>query len=166
LEDLCGDFSHELEIEQWVAGDPDDVFEFFSDARNLERITPPHLKFNVLDVSTNELREGTLIDYALRLHGLPIRWQSRIEDWKPNDRFVDVQTRGPYALWQHRHEFEPHEGGTIVRDRVRYRMPLGALGDLVAGSFVRSDLRRIFDYRRVQMMSLFPPKTEQAWDEV
>jgi hypothetical protein len=167
LGDLCGDLSHQLEREQWLPGDPDEVFEFFSDAHNLERITPPHLKFNVLDVSTKPLQEGTLINYSLRLHGLPIRWQSRIEDWKPNDCFVDTQTHGPYALWHHTHEFEPHDGGTIVRDRVRYRVPLGAVGDLVAGSWVRSDLLRIFDYRRVQMMSLFhPDRTQRVWDEV
>lgn len=167
LAEICGDLSHAFEREQWLPHDPGEVFEFFSDVRNLERITPPFLNFNVRDLSTKELGEGTLINYSLRLHGLPMRWQSRIEDWKPNERFVDTQTSGPYALWHHTHEFEPHNGGTIVRDRVRYRLPLGALGDLVAGAWIRSDLRRIFDYRRLQMMSLFPAgRVQTAWDEV
>lgn len=166
LADLCRDLSHGLEREQWVPHPVDEVFSFFADTRNLERITPPLLKFNVRGMSTKEMQEGTTIDYSLRLHGLPVRWTSRIEDWVPNERFVDTQTSGPYALWHHTHEFEAHDGGTIVRDRVRYRVPFGALGDLVAGSWVRKDLRRIFEYRRLQMMSLFPPQTEEPWDEV
>lgn len=166
LADICGDLSHAIEREQWVPHPVEEVFPFFADARNLERITPEFLGFNVRKVSTKELKEGTTIDYSLRLHGLPVRWTSRIEDWSPNRRFVDTQTSGPYALWHHTHEFEPYEGGTIVRDRVRYRVPFGALGDLVAGSWVRSDLRRIFEYRRRQMMSLFPEETkQQPWDE-
>jgi uncharacterized protein (TIGR01777 family) len=167
LEEICSDLSNQLEREQWVPHDPDEVFRFFSDARNLERITPPFLNFNVRNISTPQLGEGSLIDYSIRLNGLPVRWRSRIEDWKPNESFVDTQTRGPYALWHHTHEFEPHNGGTIVRDRVRYRVPFGALGNLVGGAWVRSNLRRIFDYRRLQMMSLFPAeRAEKAWDEV
>jgi len=112
------------------------------------------LRFRVLGMTTREVVEGTLIDYALRLHGIPLRWQSRIESWVPNRKFVDVQTRGPYASWRHTHEFESDDGGTIIRDRVRYRLPLGALGELAAGWLVDRDLDAVFDFRRRRIEEL------------
>jgi ligand-binding SRPBCC domain-containing protein len=134
---------------------PAEVFAFFADARNLERITPPFLNFRILQISTPELREGTRIDYRLSLHGLPVRWQSLIRDWSPNRSFVDTQTRGPYRSWEHTHEFVPHRGGTVIRDRVRYELPLGALGQLAAGSWVDADLDRIFAFRRAKIREIF-----------
>ncbi len=154
LEDLCSDPSHALTREQRVSRPPEQVFPFFSDPANLERITPPFLRFRVLGMSTPRIDNGTLIDYALRLHGIHLRWQSRIESWIPERAFVDVQTRGPYAFWHHTHEFEPDGGGTIIRDRVRYQLPLGALGDLVAGWLVRRDLEAVFDFRRQRIQEL------------
>jgi len=154
LADLCADPSHELLVEQRLALPPERVFPFFSDPRNLEKITPDFLRFRVLGMTTPEIADGTLIDYALRLHGIPVRWQSRIESWTPNRRFVDEQIRGPYAWWHHTHEFEPDAGGTIVRDRVRYRLPLGALGESVAGWLVRRDLAAVFDFRRKRIAEL------------
>jgi ligand-binding SRPBCC domain-containing protein len=148
LADLCRDPSHLVEREQLVRRPRDQVFPFFSDARNLERITPEFLRFRVKNMSTPEIGQGTLIDYRLSLHGLPVGWRSRIEEWRPDERFVDVQLRGPYSFWHHTHEFEPVPEGTIVRDRIRYRLPFGALGDLVAGSFVARDVDRIFAHRR------------------
>jgi ligand-binding SRPBCC domain-containing protein len=91
---------------------------------------------------------GTLIDYRLRLRGLPLRWLSRIEEWEHERGFVDRQLRGPYRLWHHRHEFEPCGDATVVRDRVRYALPLGRLGAAANAAFVWRDLERIFDYRR------------------
>lgn len=158
LADLCSDSSHELEYEQWLAGEPDEIFAFFSAARNLEQITPDFLHFRVLSSTTPELREGTCINYRLSLHGIPVRWQSRIESWEPHRRFVDVQTRGPYKLWRHTHEFEPCNGGTLIRDRVRYELPLGAIGDVVAGGLVARDLQAIFEFRRKKMEELFEPR--------
>ncbi len=105
--------------------------------------------------TTRELREGTCIDYRLSLHGIPMRWRSRIAAWEPNRRFVDVQVRGPYKLWEHTHEFEPHDGGTLMRDLVRYELPLGAAGELVAGSRVTRDLQAIFEFRRKKIDELF-----------
>ena len=99
-----------LQREQELPGTPDEVFPFFAEARNLEAITPPFLNFHV--VSADEMRVGALIEYRLRLHGIPIRWLTRIEEWEPGVRFVDAQIRGPYALWHHTHEFEPHDDGT------------------------------------------------------
>jgi uncharacterized protein (TIGR01777 family) len=154
LEDLCADLSHELTVEQRLARPPEEVFPFFSDPANLERITPPFLGFRVRGTSTAQIGNGTLIDYALRLHGIPLRWQSRIESWAPPRVFVDTQTRGPYALWHHTHEFEEDAGGTIIRDRVRYRLPFGALGDWIGSGLVRRDLAAIFDFRRQRIQEL------------
>lgn len=154
LEDLCQDYSHELVAEQWLARSPERIFPFFSDPANLERITPDFLHFQVLGTSRARIGTGTQINYALRLHGIPLRWQSRIEDWTPNRKFVDVQISGPYHTWHHTHEFEAADGGTLIRDRVRYELPLGALGDLIAGGFVRRDLDAVFDYRREKIREL------------
>ncbi len=100
-----------------------------------------------------EMKVGALIDYRLRLRGLPIRWQSEISDWDPPHRFVDEQRRGPYQLWHHTHEFAEVDGGTAVRDIVRYRVPGGVLADVL---FVRRDLRKIFGYRQEKLAALFP----------
>lgn len=154
LDDLCGEPAHEILSEQRVDRPPSEVFRFFSAPANLEKITPPFLGIRVLGESTAEMKVGTSIDYSLRIHGVPVRWQSRIESWEPDRSFVDVQTRGPYALWRHAHEFEPDDGGTIVRDRVRYRLPLGALGEAVAGALVRRDLEAVFDYRTRRIREL------------
>jgi uncharacterized protein (TIGR01777 family) len=154
LDDLCTDTSHELIVEQRLARAPEQVFPFFSDPGNLEKITPAFLRFRVLGTTTARIDSGTLIDYGLRLHGIPLRWQSRIESWAPNRMFVDVQTRGPYVWWHHTHEFEPDDGGTVIRDRVRYSLPFGALGDLIAGRLVRRDLEAVFDFRRQRTQEL------------
>lgn len=138
---------HIIEREQLVNRPLEDVFDFFAAARNLEALTPPWLRFEVVTPEPIEMRAGALIDYRLRLHGVPLRWRTRIEDWQPGRRFVDVQLQGPYRLWHHTHEFRPHPEGTIVRDRVRYRLPLGPLGALGQVLLVRWDLRRVFAYR-------------------
>jgi ligand-binding SRPBCC domain-containing protein len=141
--------SHRLEREQTVPRQLGDVFEFFSAARNLELITPPWLGFEVLSAEPEPMRQGTLISYRLKLHGVPLRWQSRIEEWQPGRLFVDAQVRGPYRLWRHRHEFEEvGVGSTLVRDRVDYALPLGPLGSVAHAAFVARDLQRIFDFRR------------------
>lgn len=146
---------HVIRREQRVQGDPDTVFGFFADAGNLESITPPWLQFRIVTPRPLEMRLGTLIEYRLTLHGLPISWLTRIEEWVPGERFVDVQLHGPYALWHHTHEFEPDgDGHTIVRDVVRYALPLGPLGELAHRAFVRHDLERIFDYRTVSLPSM------------
>ena len=123
----------------------DQVFPFFAEARNLGRITPPWLRFEVLTPEPIAVAEGTLIDYRLRWHGLPIPWRSEISVWEPPQRFVDRQLRGPYRLWVHEHRFEDQGGSTVVHDRVRYAVPGGRLIDAL---FVRRDVERIFAYRR------------------
>ena len=140
---------HLLEREQRIELPIARAFAFFGDARNLERITPPWLGFEVTTPGPIEMGAGTLIEYRLRLHRVPVRWRTRIEAWEPPHRFVDAQVRGPYSLWEHTHTFE--EDGpeaTIIRDRVRYSIPLGPLGELADRLLVRRDLKQIFDYRR------------------
>ena len=138
--------SRVLEREQVVAASLEEAFAFFGDPRNLERITPPWLHFRILD-APRELTAGSLLHYRLRLFGIPIGWRTRIAAWEPPHRFVDVQLRGPYRLWEHTHELEPVAGGTLIRDRVRYRIPLQAL----ARRPVERWLRAIFDYRAAAM---------------
>ena len=139
---------HALERSQRLDVPPERAFAFFADARNLEAITPPWLRFRVVTADPITMAEGTLIDYRLRLHGLPLRWRTRIDAWEPPHRFVDTQLRGPYALWEHTHTFEPIGSDAVtICDRVRYALPLGVLGRLAHALFVRRDLDRIFDYR-------------------
>ena len=140
---------HVITREQDLPKPPEEVFPFFADARNLEAITPPWLGFRIVREPA-EMRVGTLIEYRLRLHRVPVSWLTRIEEWVPGRRFVDQQMHGPYRLWHHLHEFEPTPGGrsTLMRDTVRYALPLGPLGEVAHRTFVRRDLERIFDYRR------------------
>lgn len=123
------------------------VFAFFSEAHNLEAITPPELNFRILTPDPIVLETGALIEYQLRLFGVPFRWVTRIAEWIPPERFVDEQLRGPYALWVHTHTFEATPSGTVIRDQVRYRLPLSPLGD-VSYPFVRAQVGRIFEHRR------------------
>jgi ligand-binding SRPBCC domain-containing protein len=133
---------------QVLPGSPDEVFPFFADARNLEAITPPLLGFEVVTPDPIEMRVGTLIQYRLRLRGVPISWLTSIQAWDPPHRFVDVQVRGPYALWHHTHEFVAHPGGTLMTDVVRYAIGFGPLGAVAARAFVHRDVAKIFEYRR------------------
>jgi ligand-binding SRPBCC domain-containing protein len=147
-----------LERSQLLRLEPERAFAFFTDARNLERITPPWLAFNVATPGTIQMRAGTLIDYRLKLHGVPVRWRTRIEVWEPPDRFVDVQLRGPYAAWEHTHTFDAAgEAAAVIGDRVRYALPLGVLGRLVHAAIVKRDLEQIFDYRERMVAELLQP---------
>ncbi len=139
---------HQLSRTQLLAKPIEEVFVFFSDASNLEALTPPFLRFRILTPMPIEMRSGAQLDYELSLFGVPMRWRTRITDWKPGLRFVDEQEAGPYALWRHTHEFEARGTSTLVRDVVDYSMPLGPLGMLAHGLFVRRALDRIFDFRR------------------
>lgn len=134
-----------LEREQWLPRPITPVFAFFADALNLEAITPPWLRFRIVSPTPIVMRTGTLIEYRLRIRGVPIRWKTRISQWSPPTGFTDEQISGPYRLWVHEHSFTPHEGGTLCKDRIRYRH-FG--GELVNRLFVAPELDRIFDYRR------------------
>jgi ligand-binding SRPBCC domain-containing protein len=128
------------------------VFPFFADAGNLETITPPWLQFEIVAPRPIAMRTGAFIDYRLRLHGIPLHWQSEITAWEPPHRFVDEQRRGPYRVWIHEHTFAERDSGTEMRDFVRYAAPGGWL---VERLFVRHDVRRIFEYRARKLQELF-----------
>jgi len=136
-------FSYSTEL--WLPRPRSEVFPFFADAGNLERITPPWLKFEVITPAPITIRAGALIDYRLKVHGIPLRWRTEITEWNPPHGFVDQQVRGPYHLWHHTHTFMEREGGTLCRDEVVYR-PRG--GWLINALFVRGDVERIFRYRQ------------------
>jgi ligand-binding SRPBCC domain-containing protein len=144
-----------LEREQWLPQPIDELFQFFSRPENLQVITPPWLDFRMVD-TPEVLQAGSLIRYRLRWHRVPIRWTTEISEWKPPYRFVDRALSSPYALWNHAHSFRPHEGGTLMRDRVTYALPFAALGRLVHAAMVKRDVERIFDFRAETMRRLFP----------
>ncbi|MDX6706469.1 MAG: hypothetical protein QOI48_2315 [Solirubrobacteraceae bacterium] len=146
---------HTLRREQRLSGSPQSVFAFFSDAANLEAITPPMLGFRIATPGSIEMRTGTLIEYRLRVHGVPMRWTTAIREWEPPHRFVDEQLRGPYALWQHTHTFQDDgSGGTLMSDVVRYAIGFGPLGAVAQRLLVRRDLDAIFDYRAARVREL------------
>jgi ligand-binding SRPBCC domain-containing protein len=151
-----------LQREQWIPRPIDEVFAFFADARNLEALTPSWLGFHILSPESIVMGAGASIVYRLRWRGLPVRWTTEIALWEPPFRFVDVQRRGPYALWHHTHDFEPHEGGTRMLDRVRYALPLGPLGTLMHRLIVRRDLDLIFAYRAIRIDEFFGSRIEKG----
>ena len=140
-----------LKTEQKIEKSQDQLFTFFSDAHNLAEITPPWLNFRMLTLAPIEMKVGTLIDYRLKLRGIPIRWQSEITAWDPPHRFVDEQRRGPYRCWTHTHTFVPVPDGTLIRDEVEYAV-LG--GWLVQKFFVAPDIEKIFAYRSTKLKEL------------
>lgn len=133
----------------------EELFPFFADAYNLERITPPWLKFRVLTAAPIEMHVGTLIDYRLSLYGIPVRWRTEIRGWDPPHRFVDAQLRGPYRLWVHEHRFEDDGDGCLMIDRVEYISPVGWL---VHRPLVTPQVERIFDYRCDALRKIFGPE--------
>jgi ligand-binding SRPBCC domain-containing protein len=138
----------ELARSQFVPRSREDIFAFFSNAENLEAVTPPWLRFRILSPRPIHMNKGRRIDYALRIHGVTIGWTSEITAWEPPLRFVDEQVRGPYRIWVHEHRFEAVPDGTRVIDRVRYAVPGGRL---VNGLLVGPDLDRVFGFRREQL---------------
>lgn len=135
------------------------VFDFFADAGNLEALTPPSLRFRIETPKPIPMFAGTLIDYRLNLRQIPIRWQTEISDWNPPHRFVDRQLRGPYRRWEHTHEFTECDGGTLVRDSVRFIAPGGRL---IRKLFVQPELARIFQYRHDQLAEILGTSTRSV----
>ncbi len=140
-----------FESDLWVPRPLDEVFRFFSDATNLQQLTPPWLRFRILTPKPIAMHQGTQIDYRIRLHGIPISWQSEISVWDPPLRFVDIQRRGPYRRWVHTHTFAAEGIGTRVSDRVDFEVPFGWL----TGRFVLHDVEKIFAFRRQVLVKRF-----------
>ena len=136
----------------WLPKRREEVFSFFADAANLEKLTPPLLHFEILTPQPIPMQAGTLIDYRLRVHGVPLKWKTRISVWEPPSRFVDEQLRGPYRQWIHEHRFEEENGGTLCVDTVRYAVWGGAL---VNALVVKRDVAKIFTYRNTQLREMF-----------
>ncbi len=146
--------TYHLERSQFIPRSLEETFFFFSDAANLERITPEFLRFQIVTPSPIQLQVGALIDYRLRLLGVPLRWRTQIEVFEPPTRFVDVQLQGPYRYWRHTHEFRRDGDGTRMLDRVDYQLPMGFVGAIVHGIFVRRTLETIFDFRSQRISEL------------
>ena len=121
----------------------------------MERITPPWLQFRVLGKSTDVMQTGTRIDYRLKIRGVPVRWQSVIDEWSPGSHFVDYQSRGPYALWHHTHRFQAHGNRTLMIDEIHFKVPGGVAGEWLVGWWVKKDIQKIFAFRRAQIEAYF-----------
>ncbi len=145
---------YQLQRTQLIPAERKLVFGFFSEAANLEVLTPPFLNFKIMTPPPINMAPGTLIDYELRLYRIPIGWRTRIESFVAFESFVDLQERGPYRYWRHLHEFTDAEGGTLVRDTVDYELPGGPLG-LLGHVFVKRSLERIFNFRREAIARIF-----------
>jgi ligand-binding SRPBCC domain-containing protein len=144
-----------LTIEQWLPRLIGEVFAFFSDAHNLDVLTPPWLHFRILTPRPIPMGAGTIIEYRLRWRGVPLFWRTEVPLWQPPHRFVDRQVRGPYLQWVHEHTFEERDGGTLMRDTVNFAVPGGLLEPALAHLIVTPDVRRIFAYRRQKMRERF-----------
>lgn len=141
-----------LERRLWVPRPLSEVFGFFAEAGNLQKLTPAFLDFRIVTPQPITMAVGTLIDYRISLHGVPMRWRTRISAWQPPHRFADEQLRGPYSIWWHEHHFVEHDGGTSILDRVHYRAPLSLIAHPL---IVRRELAQIFDYRTQIITSRF-----------
>lgn len=149
--------TYRIRTDQTLERPLDLVFDFFSDAGNLETITPPELRFEILTPQPIPMAAGTRIEYRLRLFGVPFRWRTVISVWEPGRRFVDEQESGPFALWVHEHVFDsPTPTSTRIRDEVRYALPLEPFGR-IAHPIVRARLDRIFSYREARVRELLGP---------
>ncbi len=142
-------------VSQFVPDKIENVFNFFSAAQNLEKITPDFLNFKVKNMSSEEIEKDTIINYKLKIHGIPASWQTQIVEFKPLEMFIDNQNKGPYSMWQHTHTFTPVKNGTLIEDRIKYKIPGHLIGLLALGSFIRKDVTQIFRYRVKSIQSKF-----------
>jgi ligand-binding SRPBCC domain-containing protein len=132
-----------------------EVFEFFSNAENLNKITPPDMQFKILTPLPIIIKKGTLIDYKIKVNGIPFKWQTEISEWEPNKRFVDKQLKGPYRVWIHEHTFEEKDGKTIMNDHVQFLSPGWFLEPIINKLFIEKKVKGIFAYREKILTNLF-----------
>jgi ligand-binding SRPBCC domain-containing protein len=151
--------TYQLKTELWLPQPRAEIFQFFADPANLERLTPRWLRFEIISEDAQPVTEGARLDYRLRIRGVPIKWQSEITIWNPPRRFVDRQAKGPYKSWVHEHTFLEHGGGTLVNDNVQYSVFGGALVNRI---FVAPDLDRVFKYRHRTLKTIFRSSDEKG----
>lgn len=144
-----------FESYQFIPKKREEVFSFFSNPANLKKITPSELSFTMQKMSSAEIQKGTEIDYKFSKYGLPMKWKSLITQWDPQSQFADVQLKGPYSVWHHTHSFYEIESGTIIHDKVLFKLPLGPLGFLIAELLVKADIRKIFNFRSTVLDKVF-----------
>ncbi|HEV2171877.1 MAG TPA: SRPBCC family protein [Candidatus Binatus sp.] len=154
---------HTLERVQVVRRPLAETFRFFTDPRNLKRLTPEHLNFKFLEPPPSELHVGSTVDYQIRLYGVPVHWRTRIEFVDAPKKFVDVQEKGPYALWRHRHLFrDVGHGRTEIKDQLEYVLPLWPVGEVAYYLFVDRALREIFDFRETELAAIIAAESRSA----
>ena len=151
--------THHLNSEIWLPSPRGRVFDFFADPKNLQRITPDWLQFEITSNPKLGISQGTVLEYRLKLRGIPLRWRSEIAVWEPPRRFVDRQVKGPYSLWVHEHTFVEEKGGTKVGDHVEYA---AVGGPLVQKFFIAPDLEKIFAYRKRVLEKIFAAEEQTA----
>jgi ligand-binding SRPBCC domain-containing protein len=144
-----------LSCEQFVPIARNQVFAYFQEPENLAQITPSKLTFRLLTPSPIPMHTGSVIDYTIKLGLFPMRWTTLIADYKSPEMFTDIQIKGPYSFWHHKHHFEELSGGTIIRDTVHYALPFGVFGRLIHSLMVRTQLRKIFQYRHDRIQQMF-----------
>jgi len=152
---------HVMESRLWLARRRPDVFAFVADPANLPRVMPPSLRVRLLTPSVR-MEAGAVLDLRIGWLGMPMRWRMFVREWDPPYRFVDVQVRGPYARWEHRHRFLEEGDGTWIEDRLTYRLPAGALGRTAHALLVARQLRAAWAYRREQLIALLTPVSARA----
>lgn len=144
-----------LHRRQWIPEDIENTWQFFSAEKNLETITPPWLQFKVRKKDTDTIETGSHIDYDLKIHGIPVHWRSKILDFQPQKQFRDVQIKGPYQVWDHLHKFKKLGKGTLIEDYIRYKLPVGLVGNLFGLPIVQRDVKQIFNFRQNKLKELF-----------
>jgi ligand-binding SRPBCC domain-containing protein len=140
-----------LHAETWVSQPRAEVFPFFADAANLQRLTPDWLHFSIRTPQPIAMREGARIEYRISLRGIPMTWVTDIAAYRPPDMFIDEQRRGPYRTWIHTHRFVDRDNGTLLVDDVEFDM----IGARIVGPFIARDLRRIFTHRHEALLAHF-----------
>jgi ligand-binding SRPBCC domain-containing protein len=150
-----------LESRVWLARARPEVFAFFAAAENLVKLTPPSWRLEIV-AGPPALSSSAVLDLKMSWLGVPMTWRAFIREWDPPYRFVDVQVRGPYARWEHRHRFLEERSGTWVEDRVTYRLPLGPLGRAAHALLVRRQITAMWRYRTMRLGELVGPVSSPA----
>ena len=144
-----------LEKHQFISKSKIEVFDFFKTPENLEQITPKNLNFRIITPSPILMEEGTLIEYQIKLFGIPLYWRTLIKEYNPPDNFRDLQLNGPYDTWDHTHIFKECKNGVMMVDRIKYSIPFGIIGRLAHFIWVKAELRRIFNHRYKVIEQIF-----------